>query len=58
MESNNFTDALADTQQALEKVKLQQKYQKVSQEVFETLTRLKEELAKRVDIEKYPTTDL
>lgn len=55
MEANNFSDALADTQQALEKVKLQQKYQKVSLEVKETLSRLCDELNKRVDVDKYHT---
>lgn len=49
MEASNFAEALADTQQALEKVKLQQKYQKISSEVKETLNRLMEELSKRVD---------
>lgn len=48
MEANNLTEAFADTQLALEKVKLQQKYQKISTEVKETLNRLCEELNKRV----------
>lgn len=52
MEANNFSDALADTQQALEKVKLQQKYQKISTEVKETLSRLMEELEKRVTTDR------
>lgn len=55
MEANNFTEALADITQALEKVKLQQKYQKVSPEVKETLARLYDELSKRVDVESYHT---
>lgn len=53
MEANNFIDALADTQVALDKVKLQQKYQKISADVKETLSRLCEELNKRVAAETY-----
>lgn len=55
MEANNFSDALADTQLALDKVKLQQKYQKVSTDVKETLSRLCEELNKRVAADGYQT---
>lgn len=55
MEANNFDDALADTQQALDKVKLQQKYQKISAEVKETLGRLCEELSKRAGADGYQT---
>lgn len=53
MEANNFKDALADTQQALEKVTLQQKYQKISSEVKDTLSRLLDELGKRVAVDNY-----
>lgn len=55
MKANNFVDALADTQLALEKVKLQQKYQKISAEVKETLSQLCEELSKRVASDGYQT---
>lgn len=55
MKANNFTDALADTQQSLEKVKLQQKYQKISAEVRDTLSQLCEELSKRVASDAYQT---
>lgn len=48
MEANNLEEALADTQRALEKVKLQQKYQKISADVLETLSRLQTELEKHV----------
>lgn len=48
MEANNFEEAFADTRTALDKVKLQQKYQKISAEVKETLNRLMEELGKHV----------
>lgn len=54
MEANNSSDALTDTQTALEKVKLQQKHQKISLEVRETLMRLRDELSKRDD-ESYQT---
>ena len=49
MEANNLEEALNDTKRALEKVKLQQKYQKVSSEVSDTLTRLHDELTKLVE---------
>jgi hypothetical protein len=55
MEANNVEEALSDTKRALEKVKLQQKYQKVSTEVIETLTRLHDELSKHVDGADYQT---
>lgn len=48
MEANNLEEALIETQRALDKVKLQQKYQKVSTDVCETLTRLHTELQKLV----------
>lgn len=48
MEANNLGEALIDTRRALDKVKLQQKYQKVSTEVITTLTRLSNELEKHV----------
>lgn len=54
MEANNFSEALSDTQLALDKIKLQQKYQKISTDVRETLMRLCDELSKRVD-ESYQT---
>jgi hypothetical protein len=44
MEASSLEDALMDTQRALDKVKLQQKYQKISVDVLETLNRLYEEL--------------
>lgn len=50
MEAKNFSNALADTQKALEKVKLQQEYQNVSVEVKETLMRLCDELNKQIDV--------
>lgn len=53
MEANNFSDALADTRQALDKVRLQQKYQKISVEVKETLSRLEDELTKQVAADAY-----
>lgn len=56
MEAHNFNDALNNTQEALEKVKLQQKYQKISAEVKETLSRLSEELGKRVAADNYQAT--
>ena len=37
MEANNLEEALRDTQRAIDKVKMQQKYQKVSADVVETL---------------------
>jgi tetratricopeptide (TPR) repeat protein len=46
MEANNLNEALIETQRALDKVKLQQKYHKVSSDVLETLTRLSTELEK------------
>lgn len=55
MEAKNFSDALADTQQALDKAKLQQKYQKISTEIRDTLARLSEELGKRVAADEYQT---
>lgn len=55
MKANNFTDSLADTEQALEKVKLQQKYQKISSEAKETLSQLCEELSRRVASDGYQT---
>ncbi|KAG5673330.1 hypothetical protein PVAND_003390 [Polypedilum vanderplanki] len=55
MEANNIEEALGDTQRALEKVKLQQKYQKVSTEVIDTLTRLHNELSKLVENSDYQT---
>ena len=48
MEANNLEGALIDTQRALDKVKLQQKYQKISSEVFDTLNRLRMELNRHV----------
>lgn len=48
MEANNLEEALIDTQRALDKVNLQQKYQKISSEVFDTLNRLRIELNKHV----------
>lgn len=48
MEANNLEEALIETQRALDKVKLQQKYQKVSTDVLETLSRLSNELGKLV----------
>lgn len=59
MEANDFTGALADTQQALEKVKTQQKHQKISPEVKETLSRLSVELSQLTsDRYQTETTDL
>lgn len=57
MEANNLEGALIDTQRALDKVKLQQKYQKISSEVFDTLNRLRMELSKHVvnDDDHYQT---
>jgi hypothetical protein len=55
MEANNLEDALNDTRRAIEKVKLQQKYQKISTDVIETLNRLNNELAKLVDGSDYQT---
>lgn len=49
MDANNVEEALIDTQRALEKVKLQQKYQKISTDVIETLNRLRDELSKLTD---------
>lgn len=46
MEANNLDEALIETQRALDKVKLQQKHQKLSSDVVETLTRLHTELEK------------
>lgn len=55
MEANNLEEALLDTQRAIEKVKIQQKYQKVSTDVIETLSRLYEELSKIVENSNYQT---
>lgn len=55
MEANNLDEALNDTKRALEKVKLQQKYQKISSDVIETLTRLHDELTKLVENADYQT---
>lgn len=55
MEANNLEEALIDTQRALDKVKLQQKYQKISTDVLETLNRLNNELTKLVDNSDYQT---
>ena len=54
MEANNVEEALNDTRAALEKVKLQQKYQKVSADVLDTLTRLHDQLAENVDYQTIP----
>lgn len=48
MDANSLEEALVDTERALEKVKLQQKYQKISSDVFDTLNRLRVELNKHV----------
>lgn len=48
MESNNLEEAFVDTQHALDKVKTQQKYHKISSDVIETLSRLHTELSKHV----------
>lgn len=48
MEANNFVDALTDTRQALDKVKLQQKYQKISPDVTATLSELERVLVEQV----------
>lgn len=53
MDANNFEEALVDTQHALDKVRLQQKYQKISGDVKETLSRLSDELSKRVATDGY-----
>ncbi|CAH1729763.1 unnamed protein product [Chironomus riparius] len=55
MEANNLEEALRDTQRAIDKVKMQQKYQKVSTDVIETLSRLYEELSKVVENTSYQT---
>lgn len=56
MDANSLEEALLDTQNAQDKVRLQQKYQKISTEVKETLARLAEELSKRVSTESYQST--
>lgn len=55
MESNNFADALVDTRLAVDKVKHQQKYQKISTDVKDTLNRLLDELSKVVAEGEYQT---
>lgn len=55
MEANNLEEALLDTQRAIDKVKMQQKYQKVSSDVIETLSRLYDELSKIVENTSYQT---
>ena len=60
LEMHRYTDALNDAKQAIEKVKLQQKYQKISVEVQETLLRLHEELSKKCPpnvTTRYPIND-
>jgi tetratricopeptide (TPR) repeat protein len=49
MEANNLEEAFIDTQRALDKVKTQQKYHKISSDVIETLSRLHTELSKHVN---------
>jgi tetratricopeptide (TPR) repeat protein len=50
LEVNDFDKALIDARTALEKVKLQQKYQHLSTDVTETLIRLYDELSKKCDL--------
>lgn len=63
MEANNFAEALADTRQALDKIKHQQKYQKISSDVTATLNELEKVLLEQVNDQrthryKEETTDL
>lgn len=63
MEASNFAEALADTRQALDKIKHQQKYQKISSDVTATLNELEKVLLEQVNDQrthryKEETTDL
>lgn len=63
MEANNFAEALADTRQALDKIKHQQKYQTISSDVTATLHELEKVLLEQVNDQrthryKEETTDL
>lgn len=59
LEGHNFEEAINDTRTALEKLKLQQKYQKISTDVQDTLNRLYDELKKQLlNYQSHETTDL
>lgn len=63
MEASNFAEALVDTRQALDKIKHQQKYQKISSDVTATLNELEKVLLEQVNDQrthryKEETTDL